>query len=120
MPWNRSLPMHSIIARAKKLARQVHPDAGMITLELAIGIATFITVLLLAVAALASLGAYISAVDIAGAAARAYAVGQPYSPPRGEVQVHEDASLVYVTAKVPTVGFSMEATAIYPKQQPSY
>lgn len=100
----------------RSITAQARDDSGAVTIELAIGIATFLAVLGMAITALATLGAYISAIDIAGAAARAHAVAAPFDPPRGEVIVREQADMVQVTARVPAPLGVMEATALYPVQ----
>lgn len=109
MRWNRSLPMRSIIAPLKN-------EGGVITIELAIGLAALILTLGMAVAALATMGAYISAVDIAGAAARAHAIGENFEPPRGNIEVAEHNGMVYIRATVPAPLGTMEAQAQYPVQ----
>lgn len=86
----------------------------MTTIETALSLATLVTVAAAIVAGIATMAAYISAVDIAGATARAAAIGVAYEPPRGSVRVVEHAGLVTVTASVPAAIGTMQASAIYP------
>lgn len=92
-------------------------DDGSITVEAALSLSALVVVFTAMVSALISLGAYLSAIDIAGAAARAYAIGVAYTPPKGDIAVVESAGLVTVTATVPAVMTNMHATAIFPKEQ---
>lgn len=86
----------------------------MTTIETALSLATLVTVAAAIVTGIATIAAYIAAVDIAGAAARAAAIGVAYDPPRGNVTVAENAGLVTVTASVPAAIGTMQASAIYP------
>ena len=63
---------------------------------------------------IATVAAYITAVDVAGAAARAYALGVDYSAPRGAVEVTERAGLATAEATVPAPIGTMRATAVFP------
>lgn len=92
-------------------------NEGSITVEAALSLTALLVVFIAMISALTSLGAYISAVDIAGAAARAYAIGVAYTPPKGDVSVAQSAELVTITATVPAVAYDMSATAIFPKEQ---
>lgn len=92
-------------------------DEGSITVEAALSLTALLVVFIAMISALTSLGAYISAVDIAGAAARAHAIGVAYTPPKGDVSVAQSAGLVTITATVPAVVHDMSATAIFPKEQ---
>ena len=78
--------------------------------------ATLVAVAAAIVAGIATMAAYISAVDIAGAAARSHAIGVAYQPPRGGVSVTEHAGLVTVTASVPAAIGTMRAAAIVPAE----
>ena len=56
----------------------------MTTVETALSLATLVAVAAAIVGGIATMSAYIAAVDTAGAAARAYALGVDYAAPRGE------------------------------------
>ena len=84
----------------------------MNTIEAALSLSALVIVAGAIVAALATMGAYISAVDIAGAAARAHAIGLDYDPPAGRVTTQERGGMVTVTARVR----GMEATAVFPTE----
>lgn len=86
----------------------------MTTIETALSLTVLITVTAAIMAGIATIAAYISAVDIAGAAARASAIGVDYSPPRGTVEIEHNAGLVTATAHVPAAVATMRASAIFP------
>lgn len=86
----------------------------MTTVETALSFATLVVVAAAVVGGIATVSAYITAVDIAGAAARAHALGVDYTAPRGEVALTESAGLATVTASVPAPIGTMRATAIFP------
>lgn len=89
-------------------------DHGSVTVEAALSLSVLVTVAAAIIGGIATLAAYIGAVDVAGAAARAHAIGVDYEPPRGAVSVLEDAGVVSVTATVPAALFEVSATARYP------
>ena len=95
-------------------------DRGSVTIEAALSLSVLVTVAAAIVAGIATLGSYIAAVDIAGAAARSHAIGVPYEPPRDgvTVTVTEQAGVVRVTAKVPAPVRSMSASAAFPVEAP--
>ncbi|WP_460490903.1 hypothetical protein, partial [Corynebacterium nasicanis] len=74
----------------------------MTTIETAFGIGSLVTVCGIIVAGIATMSAHLVAVDTAGAAARAYAIGLSYTPPRGEIRVSEHAGLATAEASVPS------------------
>lgn len=86
----------------------------MTTIETALSLSVLVTVAAAIVAGIATIAAYVSAVDIAGAAARSWAIGVEYHPPRGSVDVTEHAGLVTATASVPAAIGTMRASAIFP------
>ncbi|WP_342318890.1 hypothetical protein [Corynebacterium mayonis] len=86
----------------------------MTTIEGALSLTVLITVTAAIISGVATMAAYISAVDIAGAAARAHAIGVDYEPPRGTVSVGQAGGVVTVTAEVPAPLRTMSATAVYP------
>lgn len=86
----------------------------MTTVETALSLGVLVTVAAAIVAGIATMAAYVSAVDIAGAAARSAAIGVSYTPPRGGVELTEGGGLVTAAAAVPAPVGTMRATAIYP------
>lgn len=95
-------------------ARLLSNDRGSVTIEAALSLATLVIVAAAIVAGIATMASYISAVDIAGAAARSHAIGVEYSPPRGTVEVVEHAGVVTATARVASPLRTMSATASFP------
>lgn len=93
-------------------------DRGSVTIEAALSLASLVIVAAAIVGGMATMAAKLSAVDIAGAAARAHAVGIDYQPPQGTVEVHESAGMVTVTARVPAALGTMSAEAIFPIEAP--
>ncbi|AKK02176.1 hypothetical protein [Corynebacterium epidermidicanis] len=94
----------------------MNDDEGSVTIEAAFGIAVLVMVAAMIVAALATLAAQIQAVDTAGAAARAHAIGEGFEPARGTVSVSENDAWVEVQAKVPAPLGTMVATARFPAE----
>ncbi|WJY96612.1 hypothetical protein [Corynebacterium fournieri] len=86
----------------------------MSTVETALSLAALVVVTAAIVGGIATVAAYVAAVDVAGAAARAYAIGVDYSAPRGEVAVSEHAGLATATASIPAPIGTMRATAVFP------
>ncbi|WIM67947.1 hypothetical protein QP027_00670 [Corynebacterium breve] len=89
-------------------------DRGSVTIEAALSLATLIIVAAGIVAGIATMAAYIAAIDIAGAAARAHAIGVDYESARADITVSEQAGLVTVQVKLPAAIGTAEATATYP------
>ncbi|MEY8577122.1 hypothetical protein AALI21_02270 [Corynebacteriaceae bacterium 6-324] len=100
------------------MKKLVFNDRGSVTIEAALSLSVLIIVAAAIVGAMATMAAYISAVDIAGAAARAHAIGVEYQPPRSDISVSvgESAGLVTVTASVPGVIGTMRAEAAFPAE----
>lgn len=86
----------------------------MSTVETALSLAALVVVTAAIVGGIATVAAYVAAVDAAGAAARAYAIGVDYSAHRGEVAVSEHAGLATATASIPAPIGTMRATAVFP------
>lgn len=86
----------------------------MSTIETALSLSALVVVTAAIVGGIATVAAYITAVDIAGAAARAHALGVDYAAPRGEVAVTENARLATAAASVPAPIGTMRATAVFP------
>lgn len=89
-------------------------ERGSVTIEAAVGIASLMVVLAAGIAGVATVGAYVSAVDTAGAAARAEAVGVHMDPPRGEIHSTVVDGVVEVTAEVPAPYGTMRAVTRFP------
>lgn len=100
------------------MKKLVFSDRGSVTIEAALSLSVLIIVAAAIVGAMATMAAYISAVDIAGAAARAHAIGVEYQPPRSDIaiSVGESAGLVTVTASVPGIIGTMSADAAFPAE----
>lgn len=86
----------------------------MSTIETALSLSALVVVTAAIVGGIATVAAYITAVDIAGAAARAHALGVDYAAPRGEVAVTENGGLATAAASVPAPIGTMRATAVFP------
>lgn len=86
----------------------------MSTIESALGLASLVAVCGLIVGAIATMAAHLTAVDAAGAAARAHAIGVDYRPVRGEVRVTESGGLATATATVPSPLGDRTHRAIFP------
>ena len=90
----------------------------MTTIETALSLSALVTVAAAIVAGIATIAAYITAVDTAGAAARAHAIGVEFAPPRGSVDVTESGGVVTVTARVPAAVGQMQACLLYTSPSP--
>lgn len=90
----------------------------MSTVESALGLGSLVTVCGLIVAAIATMAAHLAAVDAAGAAARAHAIGVSYQPPRGEVAVTESGGLATAVAEVPSPFGGRTHRAVFPVEVP--
>lgn len=86
----------------------------MSTIETALSLSALVVVTAAIVGGIATVAAYITAVDIAGAAARAHALGVEYTAPRGDVSVTENTGLATAEASVPAPIGTMRATAVFP------
>lgn len=93
-------------------------DRGSVTIEAALALASLVTVCGLIVGAIATMASHLAAVEIAGAAARAYAIGVDLTPSRGEVHITESSGLATATAQVPAVFGTQSHSAIFPVEQP--
>ena len=61
-------------------------ERGSVTIEAALSLAVLVTVAAAIVAGISTMAAYVSAVDVAGAAARSHAIGVDYTPPRPNME----------------------------------
>ncbi len=91
-------------------------DEGSVTVEAALALSALMVIFIAMIGGMTSLGAYLSAIDSAGAAARAHAIGVPYQPAKGEVNIVEHGGLATATATVPAVIGTVSATAIFPME----
>ena len=110
-PNSTRLPQQSRRRQLLQLrpVRRLRDERGSVTIEAAFALAALIIVTSLII------GAPISALDAASAAARAHAIGVDYQPPNSaEISVQEAAGLVTVTAEVPAVFGTRSASAVYP------
>lgn len=102
MLWPASLP------------DQLDDDQGSVTIEAAFGLAGLVSVTGLALSAMSVLALYISAIDMAGAAARAHALGELYQPKRGTVEYSTDAAWATATVRIDAPFRDIVASATYP------
>lgn len=86
----------------------------MTTIEAAVGTGTLVTVCGIIVAGIATMSAQLVAVDTAGAAARAHAIGTTYAPTRGEVSVTIEDGLATAVARVPSPLGTRSHEAVFP------
>ncbi|RNE49006.1 hypothetical protein [Corynebacterium alimapuense] len=93
-------------------------DRGSVSVEAALALLSLVVVCGLVIGAIQTMAVHLVAVDAAGAAARAYAIGVDYVPPLGKVDIAESAGLVTVTASIPAVYGTMSHTAVFPMEQP--
>ncbi|AEG80805.1 hypothetical protein AY498_05895 [Corynebacterium ulcerans] len=90
----------------------------MSTIETAIASAALIIVAAAMCGGIVSVAAQLAAIDNAGAAARAHAIGVEFVATRGTIDFTESGGLVTATARVPSPLGTRTATAIFPKEQP--
>ena len=98
----------------RSLLDLLRTERGSVTVEAALSLVTLVAVTAAVLGAVATMAAHLSAVQMAGAAARAEAVGVAFEPTRGSVQVESGAGVLTVTASVPSVLGSVRATAYAP------
>lgn len=96
-------------------------DRGMVTIEAAVALSVILLAAAGVIGALATLAAEVAATDIAGAAARAHAIGVDYRPPRGlKASVHvapfTEQGLLVASAEVPAPFGTMSAEAVFPAE----
>lgn len=93
-------------------------DSGSVSVEAALALSCLVIVAAAILGGIATLSAHLAAVDTAGAAARAHAIGVDYVPPRAdiEVSVSETGGLVTVEARVPAAVGTMSHTAVFPAE----
>jgi len=91
----------------------VADDEGAVTVEAAFALTAIIVVVGIIVAGIGALVASLVATDVAAAAARAYAIGVDYSPPRGTVEVTDAGGLATATATIPSPLGEISSTAVF-------
>ena len=89
-------------------------DDGSVSIEAALALSSLVIVCGLIIAAMATLAAYLAAVDAAGAAARAHAIGESFEPTRGHVEMHESSGMLTATATIPAPIGQVSASAVFP------
>jgi hypothetical protein len=94
----------------------IDDDRGVTSLETAWGIGILALVASMVLGGMSVLGAYVSAIDQAGAAARSRAIGVPYATEGATVSYSESAGLTTATVSVPSVVGEISATAIFPTE----
>lgn len=111
-------PIRRVKSRLRRGADALSNDRGSVTVEAAIALSALVIVAAAIVGAIATMAAYVAAVDAAGAAARAHAIGEDFTPARGDmdVDVHESAGLVTAVVAVPAPVGSMSAQAVFPAE----
>lgn len=97
---------------------KVFDDDGSVTIEAALALSSLVLVAAGIVGAIATLASYIAAVDMAGAAARAYAIGVEYHPARedAQVSVEESSGLVRASVSVDAPIGTMRSEAVFPAE----
>lgn len=96
------------------LRNRLASDDGSVTIEAAFGLAGIVVVAGTLLSAMVALALYISAVDMAGAAARAHALGETFTPGRGAVELTDDGTWATATVTIPSPLMELTATATYP------
>lgn len=93
---------------------RLNSDDGSVSIEAAFALSSLVIVCALIIAAMATLAAYLAATDSAGAAARAHAIGESFTPSRGEVSIAENNGMLTATATIPAPFGEISADAIFP------
>lgn len=102
----------------RRVRAKIEDERGSVTVEAAIATSAIIVLFALLVAGLFTLAAYLSAIDIAGAAAREYAItGNHMEPARGSVVMMEESGKGTATAEIPSPFGVMRAQAVYPVER---
>ncbi|MEZ2121812.1 hypothetical protein [Corynebacterium sp. CCM 9203] len=94
-------------------------EHGSVTIEAAISISALIVFCAVIAAGVVTLSAHVAAIDLAGAVARAHAVGKEIHPgPGTRIAVTEHAGTVTATVSVPAPFGVATARAFYPVEYP--
>lgn len=102
--------MHS----APDLKQAAAGEEGSVTIEAALALSSLVVVSVLIIGVLATLASYVAAVDAAGAAARAHAIGEEYLPTRGELHLNSTGGMVTATVRIPVLIGEVSADAVFP------
>lgn len=102
------------MSRGSKLHNRLGNEDGAVTIEAALGLSSLVVISALMVGVLATLASYVAAIDGAGAAARAHAIGQSFEPARGRVSIVENSGLITATVSIPVVLGEVSADAVFP------
>ena len=113
-PKARKAPEGKAVSRGTKLRARLGNEDGAVTIEAALGLSSLVVVSALMVGVLATLASYVAAIDGAGAAARAHAIGQSFEPARGRVSIVENSGLITATVSIPVVRGEVSADAVFP------
>ncbi|AZA14547.1 TadE family type IV pilus minor pilin [Corynebacterium choanae] len=89
----------------------VSNERGAATVETAFGVMSLLVVTMVLFGGLVAVGTRIAAIDAAGAAARAAAIGQPYTPRKGEVTIDNDGMMVTATVRYQSLFGDIVASA---------
>lgn len=104
---------HKIIGR-QRFPPLLADERGSVSIEAALALSAMVVVCALIVAAMATLATYLAAIDAAGAAARAHAIGEEFSPAKGSLHLAESGGLLTATVTIPAPFGEISADAIYP------
>lgn len=94
----------------------IDDDRGVTSLETAWGIGILALVASMVLAGMSVLGAYVSAIDQAGAAARSHAIGVPFTAEGASVNYSESAGLTTATVTVDSFLGPISASAVFPTE----
>ncbi len=83
-------------------------------MEAALAISALVIVAAAIIAGVIAVAGYLQAVQSAGAAARAHALGVNYVPPRGTVSISEGEGVATATVRIPTPLGELAADAVFP------
>lgn len=95
-------------------------DTGSVSVETAWGIGMLVVVAGIILSAMSAVGAQLTAIDQAGAAARSYAMGMNFTPEVGEIRFEESDGFTTAIATVPTVFGTMSAEVVFPTEDVSH
>ncbi|MCS4535940.1 hypothetical protein [Corynebacterium sp. HS2168-gen11] len=93
--------------------RSLENDQGSITVEAALSLTAVTVVFSLMLAGFVTAGRYLSAIDAAGAAARAHVIGVSYEPDIGTVTISEHGELATATVQVSTPIGTLHASSTF-------
>lgn len=94
-------------------------EQGSVSIETAWGIGMLVVVAGIILSAMSAVGAQLTAIDQAGAAARAHAMGVDFVPSAGEVYFHESSGLTTAVARVPSMFGDRTAEVVFPTEDVS-